>query len=71
MKNILLTNDDGVFTDGINELEKVLSNHYKITLVAPDRERSATSQSLTLHKPLRIKQIKKIHILLMELPQIV
>ena len=59
MKRILLTNDDGVFSEGIGELAKVLRKKYQIKIVAPDRERSAASHSLTLHNPLRIVKIKK------------
>jgi 5'-nucleotidase len=54
MKNILITNDDGVFAEGIDILAKVLGKKHKITIVAPDRERSAASHSLTLNRPLRI-----------------
>ncbi|HEX37970.1 MAG TPA: 5'/3'-nucleotidase SurE [Candidatus Cloacimonetes bacterium] len=59
MKNILLTNDDGVFAEGISELAKVLRRKYQVTIVAPDRERSAASHSLTIHHPLRIFKIKE------------
>ncbi|MEA3475333.1 MAG: 5'/3'-nucleotidase SurE [Candidatus Cloacimonadota bacterium] len=59
MKNILLTNDDGVFAEGIGELSRILEKKYNITIVAPDRERSAASHSLTLHHPLRIVKVGK------------
>lgn len=58
MKKILLTNDDGVSATGINKLADVLRNTYDVTIVAPDREQSASSQALTLHCPLRLKKIK-------------
>jgi 5'-nucleotidase len=52
---ILLTNDDGIEAPGINALEKVLKeNGHEIIVVAPIKEQSATSHSLTLHDPLRI-----------------
>lgn len=51
---ILITNDDGVQADGINILFKELSKHHKVLLLAPDREQSATSHSLTLARPLRM-----------------
>lgn len=57
MKRILLTNDDGFFASGITALEKVLDTKYEVFIVAPDRERSAVSHSLTLHNPLRIRKI--------------
>jgi 5'-nucleotidase len=59
MENILLTNDDGVFAEGIEELARTLRKTYKITIVAPDRERSAASHSLTLHHPLRIVRVRE------------
>ncbi len=57
MKRILLTNDDGVFAPGIEALEKVLERKYAVFVVAPDRERSAASHSLTIHQPLRVHKI--------------
>lgn len=56
---ILLTNDDGFFSPGIESLQVQLKDLGEIFIVAPDRERSATSLSLTLHRPLRVKKIKK------------
>ncbi len=55
---ILLTNDDGFYSEGIEILFKRLNDLGQIFIVAPDRERSATSLSLTLHHPLRLKTIK-------------
>lgn len=51
---IMLTNDDGFFAPGIKALYKVLSSDQKhhICIVAPERQRSATGRSITLHKPL-------------------
>jgi 5'-nucleotidase len=56
---ILLTNDDGFFSEGIEALHHQLQDLGEIYIVAPDRERSATSLSLTLHRPLRVKKIRK------------
>ena len=56
---ILVTNDDGYFSDGIKALAKELSKKHKISLVAPDREQSASSHSLTLNHPLRMTKIDK------------
>ena len=56
---ILLTNDDGYFSDGIQALARHLKNQGEIFIVAPDREKSATSLSLTLLRPLRVERIKK------------
>lgn len=56
---ILLTNDDGFFSEGIEALYHQLQDLGEVYIVAPDRERSATSLSLTLHRPLRVKKIRK------------
>lgn len=56
---ILLTNDDGFFSEGINSLQCRLKDLGDIFIVAPDREKSATSLSLTLHRPLRVSKIKR------------
>jgi 5'-nucleotidase len=52
--NILLTNDDGVHAPALVQLQKELSALGRVTIVVPDRDQSATSHSLTLHRPLRI-----------------
>lgn len=57
--NILLTNDDGVQADGIIKLAEFLKGTHNVTVVAPDRERSAVGHAITLHKPLRLINIKK------------
>ena len=54
---ILLTNDDGVQSPGLLALADALSAVGRITIVAPDRERSASSASLTLHLPLRYEEV--------------
>ena len=56
---ILLTNDDGFYAEGINILFNKLQPLGQIYIVAPDRERSATSLALTLHNPLRVKTIRE------------
>jgi 5'-nucleotidase len=50
---ILLSNDDGILARGLNILEKACEPLGELYVVAPDREQSATSHSLTLHHPLR------------------
>lgn len=52
--HILLTNDDGIEALGINKLRKALISLGKLTVVAPDRERSAIGHGITIHKPLRV-----------------
>lgn len=53
---ILISNDDGVHAPGILVLANALKELAQITVVAPERDRSAASNSLTLDLPLRIKQ---------------
>lgn len=57
MVNILLSNDDGVYAKGLMTLADALSDIAEINIVAPDRNRSGASNSLTLNSPLRIKEI--------------
>ncbi len=54
MKRILISNDDGIASEGIAALADALAAVGEVTVVAPEREQSAASHSLTLHKPLRI-----------------
>ena len=56
---ILVSNDDGFFSDGIKALAKRLRELGDVWVVAPDREQSASGHSLTLHRPLRAKPTKK------------
>ncbi len=55
---ILLSNDDGVNAVGLNILRKELLSIGDVWVVAPDRERSAASHSLTLHRPLKAVEIE-------------
>ncbi len=54
---ILITNDDGYQAEGINILFNMLNKNHDVFIFAPDRERSASSHCMTLHQPLRIKEI--------------
>lgn len=54
---ILVTNDDGIDAPGLLELARVLSGQDEVTVVAPDRERSAVSHTITLRHPLRVSQL--------------
>jgi len=49
----LCTNDDGILAHGLETLVKAAERLGEVTVVAPDREQSATSHSLTLHHPVR------------------
>lgn len=55
---ILLSNDDGVNAPGLNILAKVMAEIADIRVIAPDRNRSGASNSLTLANPLRIRQLE-------------
>lgn len=52
--HILLSNDDGYLAPGLRILESYLSTEHRISVVAPERNRSAASNSLTLERPLRV-----------------
>ncbi|MDI6780770.1 MAG: 5'/3'-nucleotidase SurE [bacterium] len=55
--NILITNDDGIHSQGISALKAALSSIANVMVIAPDRERSATGHSLTLTHPVRVEEI--------------
>jgi 5'-nucleotidase len=54
--NILVTNDDGILAPALQALKAELSPLGRVVIVAPDRDQSATSHSLTLHRPFRIQR---------------
>jgi 5'/3'-nucleotidase len=54
---ILVTNDDGIRSQGIVVLARALKRLGEVYVIAPDRERTAAGHSLTLHKPLRIESL--------------
>lgn len=56
---ILVTNDDGYLALGIRALVRAAEPLGSVTVVAPDREQSATSHSLTLHHPLRVRALRE------------
>lgn len=56
--HLLLTNDDGANSPGLSGLREALSD-FRVSIVAPDRERSAASHSLTLHQPIRVDEIEE------------
>lgn len=55
---ILVANDDGIYARGIQKLAEVLAEDYEVYVVAPEVEQSATAHALTLHKPIRIKEVE-------------
>lgn len=58
---ILVSNDDGYLAKGINALAKALSAIADVVVVAPDRNHSGASNSLTLNSPLRIHKVDEGH----------
>ena len=58
MRRILLTNDDGVHSEGILALADVLAPLGEVTIVAPIQEASAIGHALTLRHPLRLEQLR-------------
>ena len=60
MKNmkILVSNDDGYEASGIKSLARALQEIAEITIVAPDRNRSGASNSLTLESPIRAVEVE-------------
>lgn len=55
--HILISNDDGLYAPGIRLLaERIAAHCDKVTIVAPDRDRSGASNSLTLDQPIRVEQ---------------
>lgn len=59
MTRILVTNDDGIFSQGIRLLASSLSEIAEVFVVAPDREQSATGHALTLSRPLRMQKVEE------------
>ncbi|HEY8458861.1 MAG TPA: 5'/3'-nucleotidase SurE [Blastocatellia bacterium] len=57
MPKILVTNDDGYFSEGIESLFSALEAVGEVTMVAPASEQSATAHSLTLTRPLRARRV--------------
>ncbi|MHB8172136.1 MAG: 5'/3'-nucleotidase SurE [Thermincolia bacterium] len=53
---ILITNDDGIYANGIQALRKAFAKLGEVTVVAPDREKSATGHCITVHHPIRVEE---------------
>src|SRR5262245_31990531 len=61
MTRILLTNHDGIHSDGLIKVEEALKELGDVYVVAPMSEMSGASHSLTLARPLRIRQLDQRH----------
>lgn len=57
--NILITNDDGIDSEGLLLLKKHFGTNHKVYIIAPLREQSGSSHSLTMNRPLRIYEYGK------------
>ena len=58
---ILITNDDGIFSAGIEALWRALVEFADVTIAAPDRERSAMSQAITVAQPILVDRYELDH----------
>ena len=56
---ILLTNDDGIFSKGIETLYQALSLEHEVTVVAPETEQSAVGHAITWLDPLRVNLVNR------------
>jgi len=57
--SILISNDDGIFSDGILALIKELKTIADVTVVAPENQQSAVGHAITVHRPLRVREVQK------------
>ncbi len=57
--SILVSNDDGIFSDGIGALIKELQTIAVVTVVAPETQQSAVGHAITVHRPLRVREVEK------------
>lgn len=55
---VLCSNDDGIHAPHLNALADVIEAFADVVVVAPERQRSAASHAITLHKPLRLVEVK-------------
>lgn len=58
MRSLLLSNDDGVYAPGLKALYEALKAHAHLRVIAPDRDRSGASNSLTLSYPLSLTALE-------------
>ncbi|MEX0830674.1 MAG: 5'/3'-nucleotidase SurE [Nitrospirales bacterium] len=58
IRRILVTNDDGIDAPGIRALAKAIAALGEVWVVAPEKTQNAVGRAMTLHKPLRLRQIR-------------
>ncbi len=56
---ILITNDDGIYADGLCGLYFALREEHEVYIVAPEVERSAVGHAITIHYPLRVREVRR------------
>ena len=59
MKNILVTNDDGIHAPGLQVAFEASQKLGNVVIIAPEHDNSAASHSLTMNRPLRVRQIER------------
>ena len=57
--SILVSNDDGIFSDGLSTLVKELQAFADVVIVAPETQQSAVGHAITVHRPLRVREVQK------------
>lgn len=57
MNRILITNDDGIFAEGIYEIARELHNDYEVVLCAPDIQKSGAGMSITFREKLYLEEV--------------
>ncbi|MDF2878637.1 MAG: surE [Clostridia bacterium] len=55
---ILITNDDGIYARGIQVLAKEIAQKHEVIIVAPREQKSASSHSISIHEPIRVREEK-------------
>ena len=55
----LLSNDDGIASPGLQAMRDALRERYEVIVLAPETEQSAASHALSLHRPLRLRQVEE------------
>lgn len=58
--NILVCNDDGIFSEGLVTLANILKKQHNVTVFAPDGNRSGFSRSMSFHKDIKIKRVDNV-----------
>lgn len=61
LEKILIVNDDGIESPVLPATIKALSQYFKVWVMVPDQERSTIGHGLTVHKPLRVKEVSPAH----------